>query len=356
MGAEDTKTRMAAGPAGPSRPPEKASWPVPYTLGSWVFKLVALALIALIALLLLPHAMRYMEGWEKYGYLKSLMGTQARVSDAMGGWLRRYVPTQLGGADRTQWILVGGLFVAWVFFGRLSGRLGARAEYLRILRNVKGWEDQMGLDENSAVASELNSKLASLKEGKKADREELLRIFAETKRKLSGMGRELSFLSIDVAGSTAMKIGEDQETIEHDFKQYKIFVDGIFQANGMLKAAWTPDGVMACFSTIDTAVKTGKDVIRGLVAFNRDVRLMKTEFTVRCGVNAGFVYMDDSVPLQEVSDRVIDIAGHMQKYADPNTVAVAKNVVEPTTQRHGFQETKKVVDGYQVLAWRAGDP
>ncbi|HET6618034.1 MAG TPA: hypothetical protein VFH69_09505, partial [Gemmatimonadota bacterium] len=96
---------------------------------------------------------------------------------------------------------------------------------------------------------------------------------------------------------------------------------------------------------------TGKDVIRGLRHFNDDLKLMKSDFRVRCGVNSGYVYMDDDVPLEEVSDRVIDIAGHMQKHAEPMTVSVAKTVVEPLTDRAGFQETPKIVDGYQVYAW-----
>jgi hypothetical protein len=33
------------------------------------------------------------------------------------------------------------------------------------------------------------------------------------------------------------------------------------------------------------------------------------------------------------------------------TVSVAKTVVEPLTDRAGFQETPKIVDGYQVYAW-----
>jgi hypothetical protein len=61
--------------------------------------------------------------------------------------------------------------------------------------------------------------------------------------------------------------------------------------------------------------------------------------------------LDDDVPLEEVSDRVIDIAGHMQKHAEPMTVSVAKTVVEPLTDREGFLETPKIVDGYQVYAW-----
>jgi hypothetical protein len=46
------------------------------------------------------------------------------------------------------------------------------------------------------------------------------------------------------------------------------------------------------------------------------VKLIKTDFSVRCGVNAGFVYFDETTPLE--ADRVIDVAGHMQKYADPS--------------------------------------
>ena len=46
----------------------------------------------------------------------------------------------------------------------------------------------------------------------------------------------------------------------------------------------------------------------------------------RCGVNAGYVHFDEATPMEAMSDRVIDIAGHMQKYAEPNTVAVARKL------------------------------
>jgi hypothetical protein len=79
---------------------------------------------------------------------------------------------------------------------------------------------------------------------------------------------------------------------------------------------------------------------------------MKTPFAVRCGVNSGFVYLDDNMPLEQVSDRVIDIAGHMQKYAEPNTVAVAKSIVKPIADVAGFEPTDKVVDGHEVYSWK----
>jgi hypothetical protein len=34
------------------------------------------------------------------------------------------------------------------------------------------------------------------------------------------MGRDLAFLSIDVYGSTEMKLGEEIAVIEHDFREY----------------------------------------------------------------------------------------------------------------------------------------
>src|SRR6185369_2993113 len=110
--------------------------------------------------------------------------------------------------------------------------------------------------------------------------------------------------------------------------------------------------VMACFTDVDNAVQAGKDVIRALVHFNREVKLMRTDFAVRCGVNSGFVHFDERTPLEAISDRVIDIAGHMQKYAEPNTVAVAHKVIAPLRNPAGFTPTDRVVDGYQVASWR----
>ena len=336
-------------------PEHEARWtnmsPIPFLMASWFARLVAIGALVLIILMILPYPLQYVENADQYEYLQKAVDLGARARARLGAKVQQWVPTPSGGADRTLWCRGGGFVPVSCAAAWGGGLCGARADYLKLKRKVETWQQEMGLAKDSAVTSSLNAKLEALKEGSKGDREELLRIFAETKRKLSGMGRELAFLSIDIVDSTKMKIGEDQETIEYDFKQYKTFVDEILKANGVIKVAWTPDGIMACFSNIDTAVKTGKDVIRGLKQFNRDVKLMKSDFRVRCGVNSGYVYMDDDVPLEEVSDRVIDIAGHMQKHAEPMTVSVAKTVVEPLTDREGFQETPKIVDGYQVYAW-----
>jgi class 3 adenylate cyclase len=219
-------------------------------------------------------------------------------------------------------------------------------------RQIDAWKRAMHVEENSSVSRELEAKIEQLATGDDdVNREELLRIFADTKRKLDSMGREVAFLSIDVVGSTAMKHNEDPAAAQYDFLEYRRLVESVFKARGVLKSAWTPDGVMACFSDVDNAVQAGKDVIRALVHFNREVKLMRTDFAVRCGVNSGFVHFDERTPLEAISDRVIDIAGHMQKYAEPNTVAVARSIIEPLRDRNGFLPTAKVVDGYEVSQW-----
>ena len=75
---------------------------------------------------------------------------------------------------------------------------------------------------------------------------------------------------------------------------------------------------------------------------------MKRDFAVRCGVNAGFVYFDDSVPLEQISDRTIDIAGHMQKHAPPNKILIAKQIIEPVKSKDDFNPTERVVDGFEA--------
>ena len=60
---------------------------------------------------------------------------------------------------------------------------------------------------------------------------------------------------------------------------------------GLLLAA----GLVGSIRTrIDWAMQAGKDIIRELGLFNRTVKLIKTDFSVRCGVNAGFVYFDET--------------------------------------------------------------
>ncbi len=307
--------------------------------------------LAVIVLFLLPLAIPYVRDATSYPYIKSALRLEREISAEVRGT----IPTTIGGRNMTRWIVIGGMLILSWIFGRARYHLSRRAVYYEQEHSLAEWKAKMKLSDNATVLTPLYHTLEQLKTAtKKQDREELLRQFVETKKKLDAFGRDLAFLSIDVVDSTGMKEGEERAIIEHDFREYKRFVEQIFAVNSVVKAAWTPDGVMACFRSVDAAVKTGREVITGLDDFNKNVKSMRRDFVVRCGVNSGFVYFDDSTPLEEVSDRAIDIAGHMQKHARPNTVCVAKPSIMPLQASHGFAPTDRVVDGYEVYEWQKG--
>jgi class 3 adenylate cyclase len=305
-------------------------------------------MIAVMLLVILAFVAPVVEDAQSFSYIRSALAAERAIESTVKTW----IPTRIAGKDMTRWIILAGMFILSGVISRAGERLHNRASYLKYKANLDIWKSQMNLSDNAIILSPLNRKLEALKTARRKDREELLRDFAETKKRLDEMGKDLAFLSIDVVDSTGLKMAEERAAVEHDFKEYKRFVEGKLSSSGCLKATWTPDGVMSCFTTVDAAVRAARDVINGLDSFNGNVKTIRGNFRVRCGVNAGFVYFDETLPLEEVSDRVIDIAAHIQKKAKPNTVSVAKPAIEPLAERSGFEPAGTVVDGYEVYEWR----
>ncbi|CEK10386.1 conserved protein of unknown function [Legionella hackeliae] len=185
-----------------------------------------------------------------------------------------------------------------------------------------------------------------------SDRKKILKQFATLKSKLDEMGQQLAFLSIDVVDSTGMKQDEDKYIVALAFERYNELVNESLQEHGVVKFAMTPDGIMSCFRTVDDAVSTASSLFKKLEKFNKEDKMIKRDFQIRCGINTGFVYLDDETPLEQVSDRIIDIAGHMQKYAKPNTINIAASAIEPLKNSQGFNETTDVIDGQKVYQWK----
>jgi class 3 adenylate cyclase/uncharacterized protein YggT (Ycf19 family) len=183
-------------------------------------------------------------------------------------------------------------------------------------------------------------------------RDEVLALYAQTKKILDSQKKNLSFLAVDVVNSTGMKAGEDTALAELDFRHYRKFVEDVIAARNFLKASWTPDGVMICFSTVQDAAQAGQDLILGLEKFNREIKTIKTDFAVRCGVNAGDVNYEDSMKMEEMADGCIDLAGHMQKYAPSGAIYVGASVIEGLPSKLGFRPANAEVDGRAVYEWR----
>lgn len=306
-----------------------------------------LALLIAILLVLLPLIIPYLKAGVSHAWIDQVQALDARAIK----WVRAASPVDLGGVELTRWILAGALYIVRTVLGGMRRRVKNAAYRASVQRDLEALQVAAPSGAGARLVAPIKEKIRKLDPGNDESRAELLQVMAEAKRKLESMSRDLAFLSIDVADSTKMKVGEEKTDIEHDFREYKNLVDSKLRSNGSLKAAWTPDGVMACFPTIDAAVKAAQEVISGLDAFNANVKLVRSNFTVRCGINAGRVYYDEQTPMEEMSDRVIDIAGHMQKYAQPGTIACPKQLIKPVQQREGFRDAGRVVDGYETYQW-----
>ncbi|GEM_PF-98883 len=237
-------------------------------------------------------------------------------------------------------------------FGGVKGRYRYKIQDIHIKKEYEEWKAQKRLPRDKKAAFTIKRKIEGLSTSSRSEREDLLRLFAETKKKLDEIGRNLAFLAVDVVDSIGMKQGEEKANIEYSFVEYKRFIESKLKANGALKSAWTPDGSMTAFPTVDAAVQAAQEIIMGLKSFNQNIKTIKKDFRVRCGINEGFVYFDLSLPLEEISDHVIDVAGHMQKMASHNSIYISKSAMESMKDRIEFIPTNRKVDGLDTYIWQ----
>jgi class 3 adenylate cyclase len=267
--------------------------------------------------------------------------------------LRRRVPVRFGGHDLSHWMVILATFMLGRFLFLASERSRDKADYLRFQSDYERWKREYKIADNATILSPVKDVLEQLQSGQLKDRDQLLKVFGATKKKLDEIGRTLAFLSVDVVDSTGIKSGEEKAAVEHDFHEYKCLAESIFVQHGLLKSAWTPDGAMCCFATVEKTAAAAKELIAALPNFNSHTKTMQRDFAVRCGINAGYVHVANEIPLEEVSDRVLDIAAHLQRRAEPNSICITEETAELLHSAERFTPTAKTVLGHAVYEWRA---
>jgi class 3 adenylate cyclase len=183
--------------------------------------------------------------------------------------------------------------------------------------------------------------------GDKTRQEELLC----AKQELEKFRKKLAFLSIDVVGSTKMKHGRDPLLTERLFREYRVLLEGILKQHRHKASSWTPDGIMACFLQAEMGCNTAKSLLRALPEFNRKKNPLDTPVQVRCGLHVGDLLFDENTPLELLSDRALDLTGHLQKAARANSLLVSSTVYEQLHDKSGFLTAPEDVDGYSVFEW-----
>lgn len=299
-----------------------------------------------VLLFFAAFGLTFFKDGSKYPFVATTIKFQRDTLEAPAvAWIKSTVPTDFNSRDISKWVLYASAYLLSIFIGSAADKLSDKL--IRLKRQRKTL-----IDASNSSAAALLRKAEALKAGK-LDRSQLLEIYAETKRSLDTHKKNLAFLSIDIVDSTGMKVGEDVSSAERDFKKYKEMLQRIFAENGAQKSTWTPDGVMVCFGSAGEAIKAAQAAINSLGLFNKNVKTIKRDFRVRAGINSGELFCDDMTPMEEMTDRVIDIAGHMQKHGIVDGIAISKHSVEPLLDQFKFKDAGRVVDGCPVYEWTA---
>jgi class 3 adenylate cyclase len=190
------------------------------------------------------------------------------------------------------------------------------------------------------------------KSRQQASRKMAIASYAEARAVLAATEMELTFLSLDIVGSTQMKHGEDPYVIEQSFTDYRALVERALLGHGAYKQTWTPDGQMAAFHSAQAAVDCACEILLALADFNRSTSRLRTEFRIRAGANSGTVSTDDETPMEMMSDFSIDVAGHLQKYADPDSLWISEKVHAALSDASGFEPAERDVDGHHIYVWK----
>ena len=319
-------------------------------------------LLILILFVFAAAALRDFKDIAKFPLLQTIVVREHLIETPLLAKIHSSLPTNFQGKDISRWVLFGVMFFFFFAFGmagatfsRWSSRFRYRCAQPAPEPPAKPAPKPAPKPVPEPAAEQHAEPHAPLKKaapGGKMSRKDLLEVYAEAKKSLEAHKCHLAFLSIDVVDSTGMKVGEDAGIAERDFRQYKVFSAEILKANHALKSTWTPDGVMVCFKTVIDAVRAGQQIILGLEKFNRETKLIRRDFAIRAGINSGDVFSDDSIPMEEMTDRVIDIAGHMQKHGCVNGIAISKHAIEPLLGKFKFADAGRVVDGCPVYEWK----
>lgn len=309
----------------------------------------------IIGVLCIGFLLQFVSNASHYSLTNLIMQIESRYLGHLINIVREAVPTRFWGVD------FSALFTAVIFMLisdgiiRLTDSLQFSRQRQLIERDYSTWRSTHGAQLGKKTLQEIDSRFKGLQQATGKDRKRLLEEFIHIKGQLDSMGQQLAFLAMDVVDSTGMKRDEDKHIAAWDFERYNLLVNQCLSENGVVKFAMTPDGIMSCFRSVDDAVSAAQCVLSRLEGFNREERKIKTPFRVRFGINAGFVYIDDDTPLEQVSDRVIDIAGHMQKHAQPDAINIAASAIEPLKMRGGFKETENIIDEQRVYVWSGKD-
>jgi len=164
-------------------------------------------------------------------------------------------------------------------------------------------------------------------------------------------------LSVDIVGSTAMKLGADPLAIEFTFTEYHKYVEMIVAKNSGKIHSTAGDGVTAVFDDPAAGFQAARTLQRGLPEFNTFRNRLPVPIQLRAGLHYGSVVAPEPGATSVNFSHVIDHAAHLQKECPISGVMVSETAVE-LIPNGNFESTTTSVDGLTAYTWlpRVGLP
>jgi class 3 adenylate cyclase len=183
------------------------------------------------------------------------------------------------------------------------------------------------------------------------DRSEMLAQLFELQATLERHQETRTFLSIDVVGSSAMKTSSSELEAEHSFRQYQTWVAETVRGFGGEVQLSAGDGAMAMFKDPSSAVAAAKRLQGDMGEFNANKNRLTMPFQIRCGIAEGKIGIDSRTPLGQIQSPVLDRAAFLQKYAEPGSVMVTRELLESAMPVLGSLHQRDLIDGKPVHTW-----
>ena len=285
-----------------------------YTLEPNTRRYVLSGLMASLSALLWALEWRLGSAAGNYGVMTML----ATILLAVGIWNLLLSRDQKGAAVNGA-ILGGGCFGMFAVFSMILQNpvhipagailpisIGAAIGGLALFRILERYRPQLGLKDPAH------------------ERQELLQQLVQLQERLKQGEQRVTFLSVDIVGSTRMKEVADVLSVEYTFSEYHRFVERITNRNGGRVHSTAGDGVTCAFENAAAAYSAAKTIQSGLVELNQFRNKVGQPIVLRCGVHTGTVNMPDGTDIKSVNfSHVIDVAANLQKMCPPGGVAVS---------------------------------
>jgi class 3 adenylate cyclase len=156
------------------------------------------------------------------------------------------------------------------------------------------------------------------------ERQELLRQLVQLQDQLRSGERAVSFVSVDMVGSTHIKAVSDPLAVEFTFNEFHRYLEAIARKHGGRVHSTAGDGATIAFDHPQQAFAAARNMQSALFELNLHRNKLGIPIRVRVGVHSGMVVVPAGGGIQGVNfAHVIDVAAHLQKHCPPDGIVIS---------------------------------